>query len=428
MRLNSLDDWLAYIEGLHPRGIDLGLERIRRVAMDMNFAGLSCPVVTVAGTNGKGSTVAMLEAVLAAAGHRVASYTSPHLLRYNERVRIAGREADDETLCAAFDRVDRARGPRTLTYFEFGTLGALDVFARAAPDVAVLEVGMGGRLDAVNIIDPDVAIITAIGLDHREWLGSDREAIGREKAGILRAGRPAVCSDPDPPQSLMDAARSLDAPLHRLGLDFRWVRGDSGDGLWSWQGPRRAYPALPRPALAGRFQLDNAAGVVMALELLSQRLDCSEAALRQGLASVSIPGRFQTIDGPVIRVLDVAHNADGARVLAETLADRPVAGATRAVVAILADKDIESMIAAMAEVVDDWRAAALPVARAAPAGRIMAALAGRPHRAPARTYDSVAAAYRAALADSSAGDRVVVFGSFYTVAEALRVERGDAVR
>jgi dihydrofolate synthase/folylpolyglutamate synthase len=416
----SLAEWLAHIERLHPRSIDLGLDRVRGVAAAMALPPPACPVVTVAGTNGKGSSVALLEAILSAAGHRVAAYTSPHLLRYNERVRIGGAEAGDDALCAAFERVERARAGRTLTYFEFGTLAALDLFARAQPDVLVLEVGLGGRLDAVNLVDADVALVTSIGLDHVEWLGTDRDAIAREKAGVMRPGRPAVCADPGPPPGLLAAAAAIGATLYRAGDDFGW-RAEADGERWSWRGPRGAYPALPRPALAGRFQFANAAGVLMAIELLRDRLAVSGTAVARGLASVAVAGRFQCLPGAVARIFDVAHNADGARALAETLAAAPAPGRTRAVFAVLADKDVEGMAAAMARVVDDWHVAPLAVARGASAERVLAALAGP---ARAQVHGDVAAAYRAALAASSPGDRVVVFGSFHTVGAALGVERG----
>jgi dihydrofolate synthase/folylpolyglutamate synthase len=424
---SSLPEWLAYIEDLHPRAIDLGLDRVRRVAAAMDFRGLPCPVITVAGTNGKGSSVAMLESVLSAAGYRVAVYTSPHLLRYNERVRIGGREADDASLCAAFERVERARRDETLTYFEFGTLAALDLFARARPDVAVLEVGMGGRLDAVNLVDADVALITMIGLDHREWLGADRDAIAGEKAGIMRRGRPAVCSDPDPPRGLLAAGDRLGVRIACLGSDFGWTLDDA-HGLWSWHGGASRLGSLPRPALSGRFQLDNAAGVLMALELLSHRLPVRDEAVARGLGSVSLPGRFQALSGPVTRIFDVAHNLESARALAGMLSDRPIEGATRAVVGILADKDIDGMIDAVAGCVDAWYVAALPVVRAAPVERIMSAITRRARGGPASQHIDVTTAYRAALDDASSGDRIIVFGSFHTVGEALRWELDQSSR
>jgi dihydrofolate synthase/folylpolyglutamate synthase len=410
---------------MHPRSIDLGLERVRRVAEALGLdATLPCPVVTVAGTNGKGSSVALLESILSAAGHRVAAYTSPHLLRYNERVRVDAREASDAELCLAIDRVDRARGDVSLTYFEFGTLAAFDHFARARPDVAVLEVGMGGRLDAVNLLDCDVALVTSIGIDHVDWLGHDRETIGAEKAGIFRRGRPAVCSDPAPPQSLPAAAADRGAVLHLPGRDFGWAAGDSAAGAWTWWGGGARCDDLPAPALAGRFQYHNAAGVLMALRLLDGRLEVPRAALEEGLRRVSLPGRFQrlVVDG-VPCILDVAHNTDGTAALARSLADAPVPGRTHAVAAILGDKDIDGMISSLAHVVDDWYVAPLPVERAAPVERLRDSIAARA-QAEARIGADAQAAFRAAVSAALPGDRVVVFGSFYTVGAVLRALHG----
>lgn len=434
MRHDTLAGWLAWLEALHPSAIDLGLARVGAVAAGMAVARLPCPVITVAGTNGKGSCIAMLEALLAAAGHRVATYTSPHLLRYNERVRIAGREATDDELCAAFERVDRARAGTSLTYFEFGTLAALDLFIRAAPDVALLEVGLGGRLDAVNVVDADIALVTAIGLDHCEWLGHDRDMIGAEKGGIFRAGRPAICADPAPPAGLVRAAAERGARLLRngreFGVEYEIGRGTGRDGQaagrWTWRGPDGRREGLPAPGLAGRFQYDHAAGVLMALDLLPERLGVSDAAVRTTLGAVRLPGRFQRLPGQrpgaMTLIVDVAHNVDGARALAANLAALPAAGATHAVAAMLGDKDIDGMISSMSDVVDAWHVATLPVGRAAPAERLRAAVAAHAPRAPAEVYPDVASAWRAAVAGARSGDRVVAFGSFYTVAEILRAE------
>lgn len=421
-RFASLEEWLAWIERLHPRGIDLGLERVRCVAAALGFgATLPFPVVTVAGTNGKGSSVAMLEAILAAAGYRVAVYTSPHLLRYNERVRIAGREATDEALCEAFARVDHARGGTSLTYFEFGTLAALDLFVRDRPDVAVLEVGMGGRLDAVNVVDSDVALVTNIGIDHVEWLGRERESIAVEKAGIFRAGRPAVCCDPDPPRTLLTAAAVLNTRLHLLGRDFAYAPDGGAPGSWSWRGRDRRLSGLPPPALAGRFQYQNAAGALAVLDLLRGALEVPLPAVEQGLERVSLPGRCQRFTrAGVSCILDVAHNVGGAQALAQALADQSVPGRTRAVAAILGDKDIDGMISCMTQVVDEWFVAGLPVERAAPVGRLRDCVTVRAPGAGLTVCADVSAAYRAGLAASRAGDRIVVFGSFYTVGEILQ--------
>jgi dihydrofolate synthase/folylpolyglutamate synthase len=304
-----------------------------------------------------------------------------------------------------------------LTYFEFGTLAALALFREAGIDVAVLEVGMGGRLDAVNALDPEVALVTTVGIDHTAWLGPDRESIAREKAGIFRAHRPAVYNDLDPPTSLLGQARELSTDLYRLGTDYHYTVGEC---RWSWQGLGRRYDALPLPALPGAFQVKNAAGVVAALALIADRLPVSEQAIRQGLRRMVLPGRFQVLDGPVIRILDVAHNPQAAGVLAETLREQSCDGRTLAVFSILSDKDVAGVIAAMAAVVDIWYVAALTVERAMPCERMVCAL--RAQAAAVEAHESVAAAYGQALAQARPGDRILVFGSFYTVAGVLEMD------
>lgn len=418
MRFSTLDQWLAWQEALHPRSIELGLERVRRVWARMGGQRPAPCVVTVAGTNGKGSSVALLEAVLRAAGWRVGAYTSPHLLRYNERVRIAGEEAGDALFCRAFDRVDEARGETSLTYFEFATLAALDIFAAADLDVALLEVGMGGRLDAVNIIDADVALVTAVDLDHRQWLGPDREAIGREKAGIFRPGRPAVVSDPVPPGSLLAHARDCGALLSCLGEDYGYQRSPGAAG-WDWWSAGRRFRALPLPALPGAWQLQNAAGVLMVVERLRTLLPVDRDAIEAGLRDMRLPGRCQhLVAGDVSCIVDVAHNPQATAVLADELRRRPVAGHTHAVCALLADKEIARICEIMAPAVDVWHVAGLPVARAASPAVLQAVL--RALGAEVRAaHDSVAAAFRDALTLAGRDDRIVVFGSFHTAAAVL---------
>lgn len=419
MRFDSLQAWLDWQETLHPRKIELGLARVAGVYRCLHDAAPPFCVITVAGTNGKGSSAAMLAAILRAAGYRTGLYSSPHLLRYNERIRIDAEPVTDAMICRAFERVDAARGEVTLTYFEFGTLAALDIFMGAGLDVAVLEVGMGGRLDAVNIVDPDVALITAIGMDHCDWLGSDRESIAREKAGIMRPGRPVVCSDPDVPRALEDLAASEGAALYRLGreFDFRVAGGE-----WSWWSDAQRYGPLPHPALRGAHQLQNASGVLMVLQLLAARVPVPRAALRAGLLGVQLAGRLEVVAGEVTRVLDVAHNPDGAAALAAALAEWPLPGKTRAVAGVLADKDIPGLFAPMYAQVDAWYLADLDVARAATAQQLAATLAtldADGAGAPLRCFADPVAALRAAEADSEPGDRIVVFGSFHTV-EAVR--------
>jgi dihydrofolate synthase/folylpolyglutamate synthase len=415
MRFDSLAQWLAWQETLHPKAIDLGLERPGEVLRRM---GLSARpdyfVFTVAGTNGKGSTVATLEAILRAAGHRVGSYTSPHLLRYNERIRIDGAEVSDAELCAAFERVDQVRGEVSLSYFEFGTLAAFDLFARAGLDAAVLEVGMGGRLDAVNLLDADVAVVTPIDVDHAEWLGPDRETIAREKAGILRAGRAAVCSDPVPPASLAEEAARIGARLHQVGREFDFaVAGDQ----WWWRGAHGRLE-LPLPALRGVSQAQNAAGVLMALELAAARLPVHPDEVAAGLRAATLPGRFEVVPGPVTRIFDVGHNPHAARELARNLAAQPCGGRTLAVWAMLGDKDAAGVVEALRGSFDHWHVAGLAGNRGRGAASLAELLSAR-GLALFTAHATVAEAWSAALAGARPGDRVVVFGSFHTVAEAL---------
>lgn len=417
----ELADWLAWQETLHPDPIDLGLERVRRVFRAMHPDSPPFRVITVAGTNGKGSCVAMLEAILSRAGYRVGTYTSPHLLRYNERIRIAGSEADDAALCESFARIDAARAGITLTYFEFGTLAALDLFWGASLDVAVLEVGMGGRLDAVNVLDADAALITSVGLDHTAWLGTDREAIAREKAGILRSGRPAVFGQRALPKTLAAEAEALGARLYVLGRDFAGDWGAENESVarsWAWRGPDSLRPSLPAPALHGCVQIDNAASVLMVLASLAEVLPVTQLAVREGLLGVQLPGRFQVLPGPITRIFDVAHNPDSVRVLAHTLA-RHGRARTLAVLGMMADKDIEGCIGPLAGQVDAWHLAGLETPRAAAPEDLARALETVAPGAPRQLHAQVAEAYRAACAAAQPGDRVLVFGSFHTVAAAL---------
>jgi dihydrofolate synthase/folylpolyglutamate synthase len=413
MRFSTLAQWLAWQETLHPSEIELGLERVAAVLQRLQLTDPTFTVITVAGTNGKGSSAAMLESILRAAGYRVGSYTSPHLLRYNERIHIDGAEVSDAALCESFQRIDQARGRGSqeisLTYFEFGTLAAIDILQASGVEIAVLEVGLGGRLDAVNVLDADVALITAIDVDHADWLGADRETIAREKAGILRAGRPAVCSDPRPPAALLDYARQLGVPLQ---LSQQRI-GACGDNEWQWLQADGQALNLPRPALPGDFQLHNAAGVLTVLECLKDKHPLTASAMADGLRQVALAGRFQVLAGAPQRILDVAHNPQSAQVLADNLQSRPCAGQTRLVFAMLADKDIRAVVECLRPQVDHWYLAPLTVPRAASLSQLQATVG------EGRGFDSVAAAYAAALADSAPQDRIVVAGSFYTVAAAL---------
>ncbi|HEX5863044.1 MAG TPA: bifunctional tetrahydrofolate synthase/dihydrofolate synthase [Casimicrobiaceae bacterium] len=412
----SLAAWLAYLETLHPKAISLGLERVRLVH-DRLVLARACPVVTVTGTNGKGSTSAFLERMLSAGGYRIGLYTSPHLLRYNERVRIAGTEATDAELTAAFAAVEAVRQDIPLTYFEFGTLAALWLFARVQTDALVLEVGLGGRLDAVNVVDADVAIVTSIAIDHTDYLGTTREDIGREKAGIFRAGRVAVCADPDPPAALVEHARAIGAVLLRIGVDFGFV---ADERQWRYFGPGGSRYGLPYPALRGAFQLANAAAALTALEALRARLPVDMGAVREALVSIELPGRFQVLPGRPVTVLDVAHNAQAARVLADTVAAMGFHPQTFGVFGIMADKDIDGVIAALKPRVDRWLVATLPPPRGATAMLLRQRLEQAGVVGDAiRSFDDAGAAYRAARETAAEADRIIVFGSFLTVAAAL---------
>ncbi len=429
----KLDDWLTYLESLHPTSIALGLDRVRSVREHLD-GSVACPVVTVGGTNGKGSTCAMLESILRCAGYRTGLYTSPHLLRYNERVRIAGVEASDEELVAAFVAVENARlaardargAPVTLTYFEFGTLAALWLFAREALDVLILEVGLGGRLDAVNVVDPDVAVVTSVDIDHVDYLGATREDIGREKAGIFRGGRPAVCADPVPPRSLLAAARDAGAELFLAGRDYGFVDEAT---QWRYRGPRGERFGLPLPALRGAAQIANAAAALTVLDLLYPRLPVGGGAVREGLVTVALPGRFQVLPGRPVTVLDVAHNPQAARTLADALFAMGYHPQTIAVCAMLADKDIESVVAAMRPRVDRWFVAPLSGPRGATAERMRDSLLAAGVAASAiRRFDDVTSAFAAARDAAGEADRITIFGSFLTVAAALQATQTHAPR
>ncbi|MBN9426035.1 MAG: bifunctional tetrahydrofolate synthase/dihydrofolate synthase [Burkholderiales bacterium] len=429
----SLDDWLAYIERLHPKTIELGLQRLAAVAQRMGLS-LSSVVITVGGTNGKGSTCAMLEAILLQAGYHVGLYTSPHLLHFNERVRIDGQSATDAALAEQFAAVEAARGDTALTYFEFSTLAALRLFQHAPLDVVILEVGLGGRLDAVNLIDADCAIVTSIDVDHAEFLGADRNKIGWEKAHIFRTGRPAICSDPMPPPLLVDYAREIDADLWLFGRDFNY----SGDRQqWSYGGRGQRRNSLAYPALRGANQLLNASGVLAALEALRTRLPVTQQAVRQGLAVVELPGRFQVLAGRPAVVLDVAHNPHAAAHLAQNLDNMGFYPDTYAVLGIMRDKDVDAVIAALKSRVQYWLPTDLPGARAASAqwvierllaaGVAPAAILGAEAGDAAEGFRSPSQALAAARLRADENDRIVVFGSFLTVADILASRESTSV-
>ena len=413
----TLSEWLAHCEQLHPKNIDMGLERVRTVADRMHIK-FDCPVITVAGTNGKGSTCAMLESILTQAGYKTGVYTSPHLVHFEERLRLKGEPVVAADLVAGFERVEAARcmaGVETsLTYFEFSTLAILDVMARSKLDVAILEVGLGGRLDAVNIIDPDCAVITSVDIDHTEFLGTDRESIGFEKAGIMRTGRPVVVSDPMPPQSVLDRALEVGADLWRFGTDFN-VSGDKQQ--WGWAGRGRRFSGLAYPALRGANQLVNAAGVLAALAALRERLPITAQAVRNGLAFVELPGRFQIIPGQPHLVLDVAHNPHSVAALAANLDAMGYFPTTHAVFGAMADKDLALMLAKVNPLIDRWYFTDLPTARADSAQGLLAKwqVSNPRKEVRATTYAAPQLALKAAIEAADPADRIVVFGSFYTV-------------
>lgn len=422
---DTLDGWLAHCERIHPKTIDMGLERVGEVArrLGLHFA---CPVITVAGTNGKGSTCAMLEAVALQSGYRTGVYTSPHLVKFEERCRIRGESVGADDLVEHLAAVEAARtqdgAEVSLSYFEFTTLAILRLMSQAGLDVAILEVGLGGRLDATNVVDTDCAIITSIDIDHTEFLGPDRESIGREKAGIMRRGRPAIVSDPMAPQSVLDHARSLGADLWQFGQDFNF----SGDKQqWAWAGRGRRYAGLAYPALRGANQLVNASGVLAAMEALRDRLPITAQAVRTGLAMVELPGRFQIVPGQPTLVLDVAHNPHSVAALTANLDAMGFFPTTHAVFGAMADKDLAPMLARIGPLVDRWYFTDLPTPRAETAAALqqkwnaLQIVAGGRREVRTSLHPDPWQALQAAVAAAEPTDRIVVFGSFYTVGGVL---------
>lgn len=407
---SPLATWLSYLENLHGKTIDMGLERVSRVAATLGVTRPAPFVFTVAGTNGKGTTCRLLEAMLIAAGYRVGVYSSPHLVRYTERVRIQGKELAEARHTASFAHIEAARGDTSLSYFEYGTLSALWLFNAEQVDVAILEVGLGGRLDATNLVDADVAVITSIALDHTDWLGPDRESIGREKAGVFRAGKPAVVGEPDMPQSIADVAREKGALL--LQRDKQWRYAVDADS-WRFSDAHGELNALPLPLVPQ----PNAATALAALR--ASGLKISEAAIRDALAGATLPGRFQIVQQAPRVILDVAHNPHAAAYLAQRLAQQPTAGRTLAVVGMLHDKDIAGTLACLEPVVDSWYCAPLDGPRGAKAEELTA------HLGKGELFDSVAAAWQCAMSQASAQDTVLVCGSFHTVAQVMEeIEAG----
>ncbi len=411
-----LQEWLAWLEAGRGEHICLGLERCVEVAARLGLGRPAPVVVTVAGTNGKGSSVALLSSIWRGAGYRVGAYTSPHLLRYNERIRIDGVEVEDARITAAFARIEAARQSVALTYFEFGTLAALSIFAEAELDVVILEVGLGGRLDAVNIVDADVALIAAIGLDHEDWLGTSREQIAIEKAGIMRGGRVAVCSDNDLPHTLLDYAASCGAQPAVLGVDFSFE--DEGED-WTWWSGEQVLDHLPYPALSGAHQLRNAAGALKVIDTLKARLPVDAAQIARGLRTVALPGRFHCVTRTLDYVIDVAHNPQAAEIFTATLATMPPVPCTHALVGMLKTKNHRGFLAPLLSQVQHWHFATLGGINGARAEELAACLRELAPRARAECHESVAGAHAAILAAAQPGDRVLVLGSFLTVGAML---------
>jgi dihydrofolate synthase/folylpolyglutamate synthase len=416
----SLDAWLARCEHMHPTEIDMTLDRVSAVCRRLGLS-FGVPVVTVAGTNGKGSTCAMLEAIALQAGYRVGLYAKPHLVHFEERCRVNGAMVAAAELLPHFEAVEQARGELSLTYFEFTTLAIARLLSMAPLDLVILEVGLGGRLDAVNAIDADCTVITSIDIDHTEYLGATREAIGFEKAGIMRTGKPVIVSDPVPPQSLLDHARQVGADMWQLGRDFHFA-GDKQQ--WNWAGRKQRFNALGYPALRGANQLLNAAGALAAFEALRERLPITAQAVRNGLALVELPGRFQIVPGQPTLVLDVAHNLHAVSALVQNLDQMGFHPRTQAVFGVMRDKDIAAILKRIAPVVDAWHFTDLPTPRAARASELADTHRGLQLTGPGPVtvacHADPAAALRAALVEADPADRIVVFGSFFTVGGVLK--------
>lgn len=422
----TIEGWVEYTQTIHARSIDLTLDRVIEVRDRLNLGELSFHAIAVAGTNGKGSTVAMLESIYRAAGYSTGAYTSPHLVHYNERIRINGQSATDHAILESFNRVEAARGDTTLTYFEFGTLAALDQLSRSNIDIALLEVGLGGRLDAVRAFPAALSLVTSIGLDHQDWLGDTREEIGAEKAGIAQPGRPIICCDLDPPASIASAAQSIGAMLLQSGVDFSATAiSDTpgarvSEGTWKFSSPLLGdIDSLPAPSIPGVHQVNNAAGVVAAIALMQDRLAVTDEVLRQGLSQVTLAGRLQILRRDPMVVLDVSHNAEAVKSLAEFLQINKVTGKTRIVLGMLGDKPVETAVSLLSPVVDEWFVCGLDVDRGTDTSQTVSRVAQGDAKTPIHSAADPVLAYKAALAASNPSDRVVVFGSFHTVGDIL---------
>lgn len=425
MRFETLADWLAWQETLHPLPIDLGLARISRVLGGMGLPSRRPFTFSVGGTNGKGSCVALLDSILRAAGYRVGTYTSPHILRYNERISLDGRPVDDDQIIRTFELIDRVREGTTLSFFEFGTLAALDIFAREGVDIQLLEVGLGGRLDAVNVVDADIALIATIDIDHREWLGDTRELVGAEKAGILRGGHPAVVADNDVPDSVVRVARELGAELHLQGRDFGFERADSEWNWWSGHDSR--LDGLPVPAIPGEHQFINASAVLQCLQCAASHVPVSREAIERGLLEVRLPGRFQFFPRPVPVLLDVAHNPQAVRNLVSHLHRHYPNHRCKAVFSVMRDKDILAMVDILREHMHEWYLAPLRMPRAASSEELKKILHNAGITRIRNGFTDASDAIHAASREALPGDLLVIFGSFFLVSEylAMVADEGD---
>ena len=419
----SLAQWLTYIESVHFRSIDLALDRFEAVLQELIPQGLHFNAISVAGTNGKGSAVEMLTAILCQTGFCVGTYTSPHLVTYAERIKVNQQVVSEFELCSAFETIEQMRCDVPLTYFEFGTLAALLIFQRRGVQIALLEVGMGGRLDAVNAVDSCAALITSVAIDHQHWLGRDREAIAAEKAGILRAGCPAICADPDTPAAIIKHAEQIGAKLYRIGEHFSYT---SYGGTWDWIGPEDRFSRLPRPRMIGEFQLQNASGVVMVAMATKSLLLITEQQLRAGLSSAGLRGRFEVIEGDPLIILDVAHNVAAIAQLRRNLSTRPVKGRTLAVCGMLKDKPVAQMVTQLNDVVDAWYVGTIADSRGCSAEQLAAVIKAKTKNR-VYTHASVQTAFGAAHEQSAPNDRILVFGSFHTVGDIIRALEMNSV-
>jgi len=417
VRFNCLHEWLKWQEELHFTAIELGLDRCTEVAENMGLLKPDFTVISVAGTNGKGSSVAMLNSILCNSGYKTGCYTSPHLIRYNERIKLDEVEVTDEMLCESFSRIDHARGNVSLTYFEFGTLAALDIFHHADIDIALLEVGLGGRLDAVNCLDADVALITSIDLDHMQWLGFDRETIGREKAGIFRSNKPAICSDPHPPETVLQYAEEIGATLYIPGRDFNYQLSDDN---WSWQWGSVVHEKLPHPSQYNSCQVQNAAGVLMVLNVLDSGMPVAVGDIEKGLKNFSLAGRFQMLSEGIQTILDVAHNNQSAKTLVHNLKQFPNSGKTHIIIGMLKDKDRNSVLGELIEIADYWHTVTISNPRGSDSETIKNELLELGVNVPISENDTVADAFHKLKDEIGIHDRIVVTGSFLTVGDAIK--------